>query len=210
MKKIWYAIAFAVLEIVLCGFNKQAPEAPVVRPFGDNAEWITIEDMEYRIGTTNEKIVVPKGFVTDFASIPKPLWSFGLSPHGQYGRAAVIHDFLYWTQGCSRVQSDRLLLIAMKESKVGSFDELAIFAGVSAGGESAWANNAKERSAHLPRIVPEKFLRPGDPNMNWKDYRKMLVAKGVRDPQFEANPSYCKFGNSTDVPSGDSAASKAR
>jgi hypothetical protein len=36
--------------------------------------------------------------------------------------------------------------------------------------------------------------------MNWKTYRQILFNKGVRDPQFETNPSYCRFGNSTDVP----------
>lgn len=178
----------------------QAPAAPVVRPFGDNADWITVEDMEYIIGGTNEKIVVPKGFVTDFASIPQPLWSLGLSPHGQYSRAAVIHDFLYWTQGCTREQADRLLVIAMKESDVGSFDEFAIFKGVRIGGSSAWKSNARERRNNLPRVIPEKYLRPNDPNMSWNKYRKFLFDLGVRDPVFDSNPNYCKFGNSTLVP----------
>ena len=40
--------------------------------------------------------------MTDYASIPSVLWSFGLSPHGLYSRAAVIHDYLYWTQLCTR------------------------------------------------------------------------------------------------------------
>ncbi len=40
------------------------PPSPAVRAFGDNKFWITVEDMKYVIGTTNERIVVPKGFVT--------------------------------------------------------------------------------------------------------------------------------------------------
>ena len=196
------AVFLAASAVALCGFM-QAPPAPLVRPFGDNADWITVEDMEYTIGTTSEKIIVPKGFVTDFASIPQPLWSFGLSPHGQYSRAAVIHDFLYWTQGCTRVQSDRLLLIAMKESEVGSFDEFAVFQGVRKGGSSAWTSNSKERRAALPRVIPEQYLRPPDPNMNWRKYRQILFDKGVRDPTFEATPRYCRFGNSTRIPTGE-------
>jgi hypothetical protein len=200
------SIVLAATAVLLCGFF-QAPPAPVVRPFGDNANWITVEDMEYTIGTTSEKIIVPKGFVTDFASIPQPLWSFGLSPHGQYSRAAVIHDFLYWAQGCTRVQSDRLLVIAMKESEVGSFDELVVFQGVRRGGSGAWASNAKERTGGLPKVVPEQYLRPPDPNMNWKTYRQILFDKGVRDPAFDAKPSYCRFGNSTRVPTSEPAGS---
>src|SRR5580658_5102513 len=112
VKRRRHAITLAVISLLLCGFL-QAPPAPLVLPFGDSVDWVTTEDMAYTIGTTTEKIIVPKGFVTDFASIPQPLWSFGLSPHGQYSRAAVIHDYLYWAQGCTRIQSDRLLLIAM-------------------------------------------------------------------------------------------------
>ncbi len=201
----WHSLLLLLGSAFLCGATQaqQAPEAPVVRAFGDNANWITVEDMVYRIGTTTERIVVPRGFVTDFASIPKPLWSFGLSPHGQYSRAAVIHDFLYWTQGCTRLQADRLLLIAMKESKVGSFDKIAVFKGVRKGGSSSWKSNAGERAGNLPRVVPEADLRPPDPNMNWMTYRQTLYSKGVRDPTFESSPAYCRFGNTTDIPQGN-------
>jgi hypothetical protein len=157
VKRRRQAITLAVISVLLCGFL-QAPPAPLVLPFGDSVDWVTTEDMAYTIGTTTEKIIVPKGFVTDFASIPQPLWSFGLSPHGQYSRAAVIHDYLYWAQGCTRIQSDRLLLIAMKESAVKAFDEFVIFQGVRKGGAGAWSANANERREGLPKIVPARFL----------------------------------------------------
>ena len=176
------------------------PPSPAVRAFGDNRHWITVEDMEYVVGSTNARIVVPKGFVTDFASIPQGLWSVGLSPHGQYSRAAVIHDYLYWAQGCTREQSDRLLVIAMKESGVGRFDEVAIYQGVNVGGGSSWTANANERKAGLPRVVPDKHLRPSDPNIPWPSYRAFLIKEGVTDPPFPLNPSYCRYGNLTNVP----------
>lgn len=182
-----------------CG-KKEAPPAPTVRPFGNNKAWITVEDMIYRIGKTNHEIIVPRGFVTDFASIPQPLWSLGLSPHDQYSRAAVVHDFLYWSQGCTREQADRLMVIAMKESAVGSFDEIAVYTSVAAFGESAWKSNASERSIGLPRVVPDEFARPADPNMEWKAYRRLLQQKGVKDPLFESSPFYCLYGDSTTVP----------
>jgi hypothetical protein len=188
--------SFCAALVVGC----RAPPSPAVRAFGDDKYSITVEDMEYIIGSTHERIVVPKGFVTDFASIPKALWSLGLSPHGQYSRAAIVHDYLYWSQGCTRAQADRLLVIAMKESKVGKFDEFAIYRGVSLGGAGSWNDNAKERSAGLPRIVPAQYLKPADPNVNWPTYRAMLAKQGVKDPPFPSNPSYCSYGNSTTVP----------
>lgn len=119
------------LLALLCASNpswsQQTPPSPAVRAFGDSKFWITVEPMIYVIGSTNVRIVVPKGFVTDFASIPQSLWSLGLTPYGQYSRAAIIHDYLYWSQGCTRAQADRLLVIAMKESNVSGFDEFLVY-----------------------------------------------------------------------------------
>jgi Protein of unknown function (DUF1353) len=179
---------------------QQAPNSPLVRAFGDNNYWIVAEEMTWTIGNTSEKIVIPKGFVTDFASIPQSLWSLGLSPQGRYSRAAVVHDYLYWSQSCTRSQADRLLVIAMKESQVGKFDEVAIYEGVNTFGASAWNSNRNERNAGLPKIVPENYLRPDDPNVTWDPYRKILVKAGVKDPPFPQTASYCAYGNSTNIP----------
>lgn len=42
-------------------------------------------------------LVIPVGYVTDFASVPMFLWSF-FPPIGKYNRAALVHDFLYDSQ----------------------------------------------------------------------------------------------------------------
>jgi len=193
-------VVVALLCATTVSPGQQTPPSPLVRAFGDNKFWIVAEEMSYVIGSTKERIVVPKGFVTDFASIPQALWSIGLSPYGQYSRAAIIHDYLYWSRGCTRAQADRLLLIAMKESNVGRFDEFAVYKGVDKGGNSAWNANAIERKAGLPRIVPENYLRPADSNIKWPAYRKILVKQGIQDPKFEQNPTYCAYGNTTVVP----------
>lgn len=202
--KIGFAFILAALAAVSGGISLVVqtlapPPSPTVRPFGNNKEWIVVEDMTYRIGDTDERIVVPAGFVTDFASIPQFLWSFGLTPHGQYSRAAVIHDFLYWSQSCTRSQSDRLLLVAMKESNVGTFDEWAVYTGVDQFGNGPWDTNRTEREQYLPRVVPDGMRRPADPNMSWPEYRKILAVRGVTDPPFEAAPAYCKFGDADNV-----------
>jgi hypothetical protein len=198
--KIQVPLLIALACAATLSWSQQTPPSPAARAFGDSKFWITVEDMVYVIGSTNERIVVPKGFVTDFASIPQPLWTLGLTPYGQYSRAAVVHDYLYWSQGCTRAQSDRLLVIAMKESSVSNFDEFLVYQGVDKGGEAAWNKNAAERAAGLPRIVPESYLRPADPNVKWPAYREMLVSQGVTDPPFEQNPAYCAYGNTTTVP----------
>lgn len=42
----------------------------------------------------SDKIVVPAGFITDLASTPRFIWSL-LPPHGDYAKAAILHDYLY-------------------------------------------------------------------------------------------------------------------
>jgi hypothetical protein len=138
--------------------------------------------------------------VTDFASIPRPLWSL-LSPHGRYSKAAIVHDYLYWAQDCTREQANNILPIAMKESGVSSAQQMEIYAGVRAGGSSAWESNRKERASGLPRIIPAESLSLPD-NATWGDYRKLLAAQGVRDRALPRDVAYCALGNSTSVPIG--------
>lgn len=59
-----------------------------------------IDPLEYHVGSAEsaEIIVVPTGFVTDFASIPWGLWNL-FPPLGPWARPAIIHDFLYATGG---------------------------------------------------------------------------------------------------------------
>lgn len=57
--------------------------------------WVLIEDLEYYIDKPGGKtIIVPKGFKTDFASIPRPFWGLFPPATGRYIRAAVVHDYL--------------------------------------------------------------------------------------------------------------------
>ena len=53
------------------------------------------EKFEYHVGYlgSGDIVQVPVGFITDLTSVPRFLW-FILPPHGYYGKAAVIHDFL--------------------------------------------------------------------------------------------------------------------
>lgn len=46
------------------------------------------------------RIIIPKGFVSDGASVPRALWTLsGLSPDGLIRAAAWLHDFLYRYKG---------------------------------------------------------------------------------------------------------------
>ena len=191
---------------IACGWSpaalpQQPIDPPVLKPFADNREWVLMKDMTYRVGSSTFVITVPKGFVTDFASIPEVFWSVDLSPNGRYSKGAIVHDYLYWTQGCTREQADNILDIAMKEHDVAFVTRSSVYGGVRLGGGSAWQKNAAERTQGLPRVIPDTFLDFG-PLVLWPDYRRTLADKGVHDEPAPSNPAYCQAGNTTDVPGG--------
>ncbi len=58
-------------------------------------QWRLIEDWEYKLPDDDEPvIVIPKDFIFDGASIPRPLWGV-LSPTGLLLIPGLIHDFAY-------------------------------------------------------------------------------------------------------------------
>lgn len=110
-------------------------------------------DYVYGDGPSAVLIHIPAGMITDFASIPRFLWSV-LPPAGGYGEAAVIHDHLYQSEGLglagmgmppfTRAQSDAILLDAMKTSGVGWLTRSTIYSGVRVGGALAWDADRKQ------------------------------------------------------------------
>ena len=178
---------------------QQPIDAPLLKPFADNRDWVLFRDLDYHVGDSDITITVPKGFVTDFASIPQAFWTTGLSPNGKYSKAAIVHDYLYWVQGCTRKQADNILMIAMKESGVDIATRATIYEGVRLGGDSAWQGNAAEKASGLPRVVPVADLEFG-PLVLWRDYRQTLAQRGVSDPLLPSQPAYCAVGDGTEVP----------
>jgi hypothetical protein len=155
--------------------------------------------MAYQIGHTRDTIMVPRGFVTDFASIPRPLWAM-LSPVGDYKLAAIVHDYLYWFQPCTRAQSDNILAIAMKEQGVPDGTRRVVYRGVRAGGQSAWNANARERQRGIPRVVPDSLAHP-EALDSWETMRTRLMTGGLRGDTLRLSKQrYCRYGDSQNVP----------
>jgi hypothetical protein len=57
-------------------------------PLHDNGKRKLIEPL------IHELVIVPRGFETDYASIPRAFWVI-LAPTGKHTYAAVVHDYLY-------------------------------------------------------------------------------------------------------------------
>jgi hypothetical protein len=97
---------------------------------------------------------IPRGFITDLASIPRLLrWMF--SVNGISREPAVLHDFLYSTQPCTRAEADALFLEALKAVGASAVECRALYWGVRMGGWVAWGGHKKD--THLDNFVPDSY-----------------------------------------------------
>ncbi len=132
----------------------EGKDRPTIR--GGRALWGVQRELSYRTGgataDAEELITVPAGFVTDLASIPRAVWSF-YPPDGPWAKAAIIHDFLYFTKGSgewhgrigvsrgraySRSEADAILKEGMADRDVGKWEQFVIWASVRLGGGRGW------------------------------------------------------------------------
>jgi hypothetical protein len=190
------AACFIIGAVVFTGTleGQAAPEPVDFRPFADGRNWIVKEPLIYRVGISHDSVIVPRGFVTDLASIPPALQSL-IQQNGPYLLPAVVHDYLYWKQTCTRSQSDHLLRLAMIESHVGKGHRTAIYDAVRAAGSFAWADNARQQAAHLVRILPEDRLQIRALTL-WADYRRELARAGVANgPDRPISQKFCIRGD---------------
>ncbi len=113
---------------------------PDLKALLDGINWEVREPFEYRVGSedSNEVIRIPKGFITDGASIPKIFWSIIGGPWGKYGYAAVVHDYLYHTKKYTRKKSDQIFLEAMKVLGVSWWKRRIMYQAVRWAGWIPW------------------------------------------------------------------------
>lgn len=104
-------------------------------------QFILLSPFAYQYG---EKVyTAPVGFKTDFASVPRIFWWL-FPPTGEYKEAAVIHDYLYVTQPCTRAEADKVLLEAMKDLRVGTIKRRLIYSAVRLGGGIPWKKRNRD------------------------------------------------------------------
>ena len=102
-------------------------------------------DFSYQSEKLGRIITVPAGLVTDFASIPRPVWNVIDPEDPRIGWASVIHDYLYSHQGTlpdgftyTREQADAVLREAMEVCGCESILRNIVYDAVELGGASHW------------------------------------------------------------------------
>jgi len=112
-------------------------------------KWKTKRELVYFVGEeySEERIVVPRGFITDFASIPWPA-SMLIPKSGRYNQAAVLHDWLYDRAGVldnktyTRAEADKIFLEAMTVLKVNKFKRWVMYRHVRVWSWIFWNNHS--------------------------------------------------------------------
>lgn len=97
----------------------------------DGHDWRLIAPFSF-IDAAGVIYTVPAGFVTDFATIPRWLWSV-LPPTGSYGPAATVHDFLVSSKIVPRDKADAIFYEALTVLKVGECKRWILYRGVRIG-----------------------------------------------------------------------------
>jgi hypothetical protein len=99
-----------------------------VLPCGDEYRLI----QPYTVVVDGKTIIVPKGFITDFASVPRLFWRL-FPPFGKYTPAAVLHDYLCRKPGFSRAEADKIFLHHMESLGVPFYKRYPMYLGVRTG-----------------------------------------------------------------------------
>lgn len=95
----------------------------------ENGTWTLAEPLRFYSDITQREYLVPVGFNTDFASVPRlPLvyWTTGNTAH----KAAVVHDFLYRTGAEARTVCDAIFDEAMEVSGTPAWRRKVMWLGV--------------------------------------------------------------------------------
>lgn len=106
---------------------------------GEGMAWTVREPFIYSSDHLRMHIIVPAGFQTDLASVPRLPVVYLLT--GATGNeAAVVHDWLYSTQPCARADADEVFYEACIVAGMPRWRAWLMWAGVRAGGRSHWAD----------------------------------------------------------------------
>ena len=94
---------------------------------GSNDDWIVDRPGVYHYD--GEVIEIPRGFVTDLASIPKGLrWLVPVN--GKHRLAALLHDYMYYMELDDRIDCDLAFIEEMERQGVRYIKRQAMFAMV--------------------------------------------------------------------------------
>jgi len=117
-------------------------KTPLILQAGTQPDvWIVYEPLVWQDSHIGS-IVVPKGFQTDLASIPRILRNVpSLDQNGLSRRPAVLHDYLYTQKNFSKEYSDVLFYDALRDEGASVLLAQALYDAVRLFGGQAWSKD---------------------------------------------------------------------
>ena len=101
--------------------------------------WVVCSPLIYESEILEKSIIIPVGFETNFASVPRIPFVYDLAG-GTANEAAVVHDYLYTYHDITKTRAvaDSILLEASKSTNVHVIRRYIMWAAVRVFGESNW------------------------------------------------------------------------
>jgi len=103
----------------------------------DDGRWRLMAPLIYDSDVAGKVIVVPTGFITDLASVPRVPIAYMLAG-GSSNEASVVHDYLYSQHLVDRATADAVLREASAVTGVPAWRRAIMWAAVRAFGGSHW------------------------------------------------------------------------
>lgn len=113
-----------------------------VTEISDSVFAIADHPFRYESDIAKQTLIVPIGFYTDFASVPRLGIVYSLLGDRAH-EPAVIHDWLYYSALISRDMADNVLFEAMGVLGLPWWQKWPIYMGVRIGGWKAWNDHRK-------------------------------------------------------------------
>ena len=89
---------------------------------------------------------VPAGFATDLASVPR-IFIWLIMPFGSHQRPALLHDYHYRTQECTRFEADTAFRIFLEWEGNACWKTWLLFYAVRCWGWITWAKHKQALAA---------------------------------------------------------------
>jgi len=102
-----------------------------------NPKWRLLSPLIYVSNLADQMIVVPIGFITDFASTPRVPFFFAIAGNIAT-KASTIHDYLYTSQLFDREKSDNIFLEACDTSGVAQWRSRMMWLAIRMFGSNFW------------------------------------------------------------------------
>jgi Protein of unknown function (DUF1353) len=99
-------------------------------------------------GTLSLQVVVPSGFVTDFASIPAVAQIFKFDKFGKHNLAALLHDYMYASHVVNFEVANAIFYAALRRAGISPWRAKLMALAVQFGGKRSYQTGPERMASY--------------------------------------------------------------